>query len=848
MSQISPVHTLRHLHVVRQVVTVILRLIALIMFGLASAALNAAALPPSSLDAPADVSPSMGGGSTTLQTLNALQNRQDQIRQRASTATSDAQLFELDALSRHVAEDVDRLITTSLEPDRAKTHAQLDVLGAAPASESAAETPAVAQQRNVLAAEQLQLDAEIRQAATIKENLAKLSAQITRLLHNHLKDQLALRSDSVVSTAFWAPAFHPDAADYQRLRDFTGQIQRQIQSTWQAGHRVVTALLVLFALAIATIGTRLLDRASERFCLHRLPEGRLRRSAMAISTVFASVATTICVVDLFYFALTRQQAVPATLQGFASEFIKHVVTCALVVALGRALLSTRHPSWRLPAIADPVARALRPFPWILAALLLFSGAVEQLNRAIDTSLQITLFTRGVVALVVALTIGMSLLRANRVRRALAAAGESPEARSTLAGIIHAAVCLAVGASLIALLCGYVSFARFLTYELVWFDLVLSSVYLLTKLAHDVSESVFSPCHASGKAVGQLFGLQEVHLAQVATILSGVLRSALILAAVIALLTGGLGTTPSDLIDSILSVLGGERLHALNIVPAHIFSAIFTCALCLYLVRLVRKWLDTEFLPKTQMSSGMRASLLTVFSNVGYVLVALQTFSVLGVKWHNLAWIVSALSVGIGFGLQEIVKNFISGLILLAERPVKVGDMISITGIEGDIRRISVRATEIQLADRSTVIVPNSHLISQNVRNVTMGNKTQGVVTLSLTFALDIDPEQVRDVLLEAYLDHPSVLDRPAPSVIFSQLTPDGMTLTATGYVASPRIAGDTRSDLLFAILKRLRASEIPLSISRTVVVRDMSGSISNQQPTDRNPGPAELRIPSTVIE
>ncbi|CAD6537575.1 hypothetical protein LMG28727_03473 [Paraburkholderia kirstenboschensis] len=848
MSQISPVHTLRHLHVVRQVVAVILRLIALMMFGLASTALNAAALPPSSLDAPADVSPSIGGGPTALQTLNALQTRQDQIRQRASTATSDAQLFELDAQSRHVAEDVDRLITTSLEPDRAKTHAQLDVLGAAPASDSAAETPAVAQQRNVLAAEQLQLDAAIRQAATIKENLGKLSAQITRLLHDHLKDQLALRSDSIVSTAFWAPAFHPDTTDYQRLRDFNGQIQRQIQSTWQKGHRVVTALLVLFALAIATIGTRLLDRASERLCLHRLPEGRLRRSAMAISTVLASVATTICAVDLFYFALTRQQAMPATLQSFANELIKHVVTCALVVALGRALLSTRHPSWRLPSIADPVARALRPFPWILAALLLFSGAVEQLNRAIDTSLQITLFTRGVVALVVALTIGMSLLRANRVRSSLAAAGESPEARSTLAGIIHAAVSLAVGASLIALLCGYVSFARFLTYELVWFDLVLSSLYLLTKLAHDASESVFSPCYASGKTVGRLFGLQEVHLEQVATILSGVLRSALMLAAVIALLTGGLGTTPGDLIGSIVSVLGGERLHALNIVPAHIFSAIFTCALCLYLVRLVRKWLDTEFLPKTQMSSGMRASLLTVFSNVGYVLVALQTFSVLGVQWHNLAWIVSALSVGIGFGLQEIVKNFISGLILLAERPVKVGDMISITGIEGDIRRISVRATEIQLADRSTVIVPNSHLISQNVRNVTMGNKTQGVVTLSLTFALDIDPEQVRDVLLQAYLDHPSVLDRPTPSVTFSQLTPDGITLTATGYVASPRIAGDTRSDLLFAILKRLRASEIPLSISRTVVVRGTSDIISDQQLTGRNPGPAELRTLSAVIE
>ncbi|WP_163597342.1 mechanosensitive ion channel domain-containing protein, partial [Klebsiella pneumoniae] len=88
------------------------------------------------------------------------------------------------------------------------------------------------------------------------------------------------------------------------------------------------------------------------------------------------------------------------------------------------------------------------------------------------------------------------------------------------------------------------------------------------------------------------------------------------------------------------------------------------------------------------------------------------------------------------------------LILLTERPVKVGDMIGIGGVEGDVRRINVRATEIQLSDRSTMIVPNSQLISQNVRNATMGN-AQGVVTIALTFPTDIDPEQVRNILLNA---------------------------------------------------------------------------------------------------
>ncbi|PLZ02061.1 DUF3772 domain-containing protein, partial [Burkholderia sp. WAC0059] len=202
------------------------------------------------------------------------------------------------------------------------------------------------------------------------------------------------------------------------------------------------------------------------------------------------------------------------------------------------------------------------------------------------------------------------------------------------------------------------------------------------------------------------------------------------------------------------------------------------------------------------------------------LVALLTLSALGVRWDNLAWIVSALSVGIGFGLQEIVKNFISGLILLTERPVKVGDMVSISGVEGDIRRINVRATEIQLSDRSTVIVPNSQLISQNLRNVT-GNSTQGVTTLTLTFPLDIDPEQVRDLLLGAYVAHASILEHPAPSVSFSQLTPAGITLSVTGYVHSPRITDATKSDLLFEILKRLRAAGIPLSNPQTVMVRNL---------------------------
>nr|GEZ40270.1 hypothetical protein [Tanacetum cinerariifolium] len=107
-------------------------------------------------------------------------------------------------------------------------------------------------------------------------------------------------------------------------------------------------------------------------------------------------------------------------------------------------------------------------------------------------------------------------------------------------------------------------------------------------------------------------------------------------------------------------------------------------------------------------------------------------------------------------------NFISGLILLTERPVKVGDWVSLAGVEGDIRRINVRATEIQMSDRSTVIVPNSQFITQNVRNVTMGNAL-GVVGVSLTLPLETDVLKIRELLLQAFTEHEAILDTPAPS-------------------------------------------------------------------------------------
>ncbi|RRI45251.1 hypothetical protein EIM17_21165 [Pseudomonas aeruginosa] len=293
-----------------------------------------------------------------------------------------------------------------------------------------------------------------------------------------------------------------------------------------------------------------------------------------------------------------------------------------------------------------------------------------------------------------------------------------------------------------------------------------------------------------------------------------------------------GSSPSELLQG-FAQLGesSKTLGNLNIVPQDILVALLLFVGGLFALRIVKRWLSERLLPETNMDAGMRASLVTLVGYLGFVLLAMLVMSTLRINLTSLTWVVSALSVGIGFGLQAIVQNFISGLILLTERPVKVGDWVSLGGVEGDIRRINVRATEIQMGDRSTVIVPNSQFISQTVRNVTMGNAL-GVVGVNLTLPLDTDAMKVRELLLQAFAEHPAILDAPAPSVTFKDLASNGLVLNASGFVNSPRSVAGARSDLLFTILDRLRSEGIALSSPQSLLM------IQDGGPASAAPAPA----------
>ena len=216
---------------------------------------------------------------------------------------------------------------------------------------------------------------------------------------------------------------------------------------------------------------------------------------------------------------------------------------------------------------------------------------------------------------------------------------------------------------------------------------------------------------------------------------------------------------------IYQAVSGFQIGGITISLISLASAIFLFIVLLFITRFIQKVLANKVLPKTRMEESVRLSFVQIFGYIGLTIAFMSAISSVGFDMSSLALIAGALSVGIGFGLQSIVSNFVSGLILLFERPIKVGDWVILSSGEGVVKRISVRATEIETLDRTAIIIPNSELISASVTNWTHKDRT-GRLTINVGVSYNADPQAVYDILLEVAKESDLVLSSPLPSVLF----------------------------------------------------------------------------------
>ena len=271
--------------------------------------------------------------------------------------------------------------------------------------------------------------------------------------------------------------------------------------------------------------------------------------------------------------------------------------------------------------------------------------------------------------------------------------------------------------------------------------------------------------------------------------------------------------PASTVQQIESTLSsGFELGQFQVVPLRILLAIALFALLVTAARWAQMRLERHWLRYARIDHGAREAIVTITGYILIVISALIGLSVAGFEFRNLAIIAGALSVGIGFGLQNIVNNFVSGLILLFERPVKTGDWIVVGNTEGYVKRIRIRSTQIQTFDRADVIVPNSELISQQVTNWMLYD-TQGRARVPVGVAYGSDTQKVKTVLEKIAQEHPSVItdgSYPEPRVLFLGFGDSSLNFELRCFIRNIDSRLQVISDLNFAIDAAFRAEGIEI--------------------------------------
>jgi len=477
--------------------------------------------------------------------------------------------------------------------------------------------------------------------------------------------------------------------------------------------------------------------------------------------------------------------------------------------LASACISSDMPQWRLVPVAPRPGRVLG---LLITATALTSGLDSffgKVNQILSSPLSLTM-AKSLLATVMVGVLILAIAFLKPVEREKDGAVRSwPRAFRTFLIILGLLPILTA-------LFGYIGMARFISQQIVVTGAFLVTMYMGFLTGRAISEEQAFASSQIGKAMRERFHFDDATLDQLGLV-AGILINLVVALIGIPLVLMQLGFQWAELKSTFYQLMTGFQIGNISISLMGLLTGVLLFVIGYLLTRWFQNWLDNSVMARGRVDSGVRNSIRTVIGYVGLCLAALVGVSAAGFNMSNLALIAGGLSLGIGFGLQNIVQNFVSGLILLAERPFKVGDWVEAGTVSGIVKKISVRATEVETFQKQSIIVPNSTLINGNVGNWTHRNKL-GRIDINVQASYTEEPRRVHALLLEIVRGHPSILKNPEPFVSFQNMNDSLMIFDIYAYVADITATGGIKNELRFQIVERFHEEGLHLSSTRTDLV------------------------------
>ena len=703
----------------------------------------------------------------------------------------------------------------------AATREQLAALGPAPA-DGATEAPEIATRRAELQTRLTELEAPVIAAQEAFRRADGLVRQIDTILRERQAEALLTLSPTPVNPANWPEAIE---AIYQTTFTFVTQtIERVNDPAYR--REFISNLPVVIMLVLLSVYVLIRGRAWIEHLVLRLYEttgdrtGASRR-ALALVLSLAQIVAPIAAILALTFALETSGMLGPI--GLAVNGALMMAGIGYFTArwAGRQIFPVNenaHTPLRLPDARRREGRVMANLVGLFLGLYFILRAYLDPDTLSEVANSVIAFPLLVLAGIVLVRIGMLLVQH---RKLAMAEGADLSFLDRIIGFLgRGAILIGFGAPVFAAI-GYVQAAEALLFPAIVSLGLISALIFLNQLVDDLFALLTGRGSDAPDALAPAlisFGLVILSMPVFALVW---------------------GVRPAELAELWQLLQEGFRLGETRIAPTNILNFAVVFAAGYMLTRLMQGALGSTVLPKTRIDKGGQKAIISGTGYFGIFLSGLVAISMAGIDLSGLAIVAGALSVGIGFGLQNIVSNFISGLILLIERPVAEGDWIEVGTTMGTVRSISVRSTVIETFDKTDVIVPNADLISGTVTNWTRYN-SMGRVTIPVGVAYGSDTRKVEAILREIAEAQPLAVLTPPPLVLFTNFGADSLDFEMRIVLSDITFANSVRTEIRHQITERFRAEGIGIPFAqRDVWLRNPEALAAVTAAPKTAPAPAQ---------